>query len=521
MGRCAHMTPPTRRQVLQLAGAAGVAGGLHLTVGSAPAQAATGPRPGRDFVTADPHLHLLRRATFGPTPASLDSIKAKGISDWLDQQLAPDTIDDSVLQQQLRDKFPWLSWTIADVMRKVPDGGRWPFMTELSMAAIARATWSKRQLFEVMCEFWSNHLHITSPSDKVWFSRHDYDASVIRKNALGNFEDMLIDSAKHPAMLTYLNNAESSRDNPNENYGRELLELHTVGINGGYTEKEMLDSSLIMTGFTLGRESRLYYYDQYAHYTGPVSVLGFDRPNTRQVDGEQLGIDYLRHLARHPETARHLAHKLWIRFISDDPDATFVEELAQVYLDNGTAIKPMVRHLFLSDAFAASVGQKLRRPYEDVIATLRLLGYRQEPGTRTTGLRTLQWMVTEIGQAPFAWGLPDGYPDEASAWLSAGSTLNRWNRHLSLAAHWAAEELPAPPLRSLLPARLPRTYGDMLDALARRLVFRSIEDHHKKVILTFLGRRASDPFDKQDAEAIYRMAPAVALILDSPYHGVR
>ncbi|MCZ3385632.1 MAG: DUF1800 domain-containing protein [Actinomycetia bacterium] len=515
------MTPPTRRQVLQLAGAVGVAGGVALATGAAPANAATASRPGRDFVPADQHLHLLRRATYGPTPASFDYVKAKGITTWLDQQLSPGTIDDSTFQRQLHNKFPWLSWSIPDVIRRVPEGGRWPFMTELSMATISRATWSKRQLFEVMCEFWSNHLHITCPSDKVWFARHDYDATVIRKHALGTFEDMLIASAKHPAMLVYLNNAESSRDNPNENYGREVLELHTVGIDGGYTEKEMFDSALIMTGFTLRPDTQLYAYDEYAHYTGQVSVLGFDRANTKQVEGEQLGIDYLRHLARHPATARHLSRKLWVRFISDTPDDTFVDELAQVYLNNGTAIEPMLRYLFLSDAFAASVGQKMRRPYEDVIATLRLLGYRQESGDRTDGLRTLHWMVTELGQAPHAWGLPDGYPDEGASWLSAGSTLNRWNRHLSLASHWGAEELPMPPLRSLLPAQLPRNYGDMVDDLARRLVFRTIEDRHKKVILSFLDRRASDPFDRRDAEALYRMGPAVALILDSPYHGVR
>ncbi len=515
------MTPPTRRQVLQLVGAAGAAGGLPLASGTLPARAAASSRPGRDFVPPSQQLHLLRRATYGPTPASLAAIKREGTVAWVDQQLSPGSMDDSTFQKQLRAKFPWLAWSIADVMRKVPEGGRWPFMTELSMAAIARATWSERQLYEVMCEFWSNHLHITCPSDKVWFARHHYDATVIRKHALGRFEDMLIASARHPAMLTFLNNAESSRDNPNENYGRELLELHTVGIEGGYDEKEMYDSALILTGFTLHPDTRLYRYDSYAHHTGPVKVLGFEDANPTQGGGEDVGLRYLSYLANHPSTARHLSRKLWLRFISDEPDEPFVDELAQVYLDNATAIAPVLRHLLLSDAFKASVGDKLRRPFEDVIATLRLLGYEQEGGSRTDGLRTLHWMVTEIGHAPFAWGLVDGYPDDGISWLSAGSTLNRWNRHLALAAHWGADELPMPSLRSLLPKRLPRTYGSMIDALSRRLVFRTIESHHKKAILTFLGRRASDPFDREDAAATYRMAPAVALILDSPYHGVR
>ena len=100
-----------------------------------------------------------------------------------------------------------------------------------------------------MCDFWSNHLNVTNPSDRVWDNRQDYDRRVIRKHALGRFEDMLIASATHPAMLLYLNNADSTKDNPNENYGRELLELHTVSVDGGYNEQDMRNSTLIMTGF--------------------------------------------------------------------------------------------------------------------------------------------------------------------------------------------------------------------------------------------------------------------------------
>jgi len=515
------MTPPSRRQVLQMAGAAGVLGGLGLATTATPAVASATPRPGSYFVPADQRLHLLRRATYGPTQSSFDDIKRRGLEGWLDQQLNPGAIDDSTCQSMVRNKFEWMSWSIAEVISKVPKGQTWPFMTELSMATIARATWSKRQLFEVMVEFWNNHLYIQSPTNDVWVARHDYDLKVIRQHALGRFEDMLIASATHPAMLIYLNNAESTGENPNENYGRELLELHTVGLDAEFTEREMLDSTLIMTGFTLNQDTKHYRFDPYRHFVGPVKVLNFESPNATRNGGEQLGIDYLKYLANHPSTARHLCRKLWLRFISDDPDEGFVDELAGVYLSGGTAVTPVLRHLFASAAFQNSVGKKLRRPYDDVIGTLRLLKYRPEQGGNTDGLRSLHWMMSEIGHAPFAWPLVDGYPDDATSWLSAGSTLNRWNRHYSLAAHWAAGELGQPPLRDLLPARLPKTWGDMIDALARSLVFRTLEDRHKKVILDFLEVRASDPFDKRDAGATHRMAPAVALILDSPYYGVR
>ena len=300
------------------------------------------------------------------------------------------------------------------------------------MATIARATWSKRQLFEVMCEFWSGSpAHHLPVREGPGSARHDYDASVIRRHALGTFEDMLIASAKHPAMLVYLNNAESSKATQRERR-RELLELHTVGIDGGYTEKEMFDSSLIMTGFTLNPDTLLYRYDEYAHYTGIRRVL-FDRPNTKQSEGEQLGLDYLRHLARHPETARHLSRKLWIRFISDTPDPQFVDELAQVYLDNGTAITPVLRHLFLSEAFLASPGVP-KAP--DAAASLAPAG--QAAADPRRGRRTLwpgawssaPWRTTtrKPSSRSSSAGQPtpstSGTPTRSTAWGGGGVILD-------------------------------------------------------------------------------------------------
>lgn len=514
------MALATRRDLFKAVGVLGAAGVVSATLEAAPAEAAGGARPGRDFVTGSLDLHLLRRTTYGPTPAMVDAVRRLGRSDWLDQQLHPSQIDDSACQKMIKDKFPRLFWSIPKVMNSVPEGDHWPFMIELSMATIGRAIWSKRQLFEMMSEFWDNHLNVTCPTDKVWFARHDYETNVIRKHALGRFEDMLIASAYHPAMLTYLNNAESSKIEPNENYGRELLELHTVGFDGGYNEREMYDSSLIMTGFTINAGNGLFTYNGSLHHTGPVQVMGFSDPNPTGNGGEDVAVRYLKYLANHPATARHIAYKLCRRFVSDDPDSGLVDSLAQTYLYHETAIVPVLRQLFESAEFNAAIGKKIRRPLEDIVATARILGYRPEP-KGTVGLRGLHWMCSEIGQAPMAWDLPDGYPDDAISWLSGGSTLNRWNRHYSMAGHWAAKTLPQPPLRDLLPRKVPKNYGAMLDALAKSLVFRTMEDRHKKVILDFLDRKASDPFDGKDANSTSKMAKIVALILDSPYFGVR
>ncbi|MFZ0325005.1 MAG: DUF1800 domain-containing protein [Actinomycetes bacterium] len=515
------MTSPSRRDLFRAAGAVGAAGALGaagVAVSAAPAAAA--PKPGSAFLPSDQNTHLLRRATFGPTPDTLAALRKQGRAKWLAQQLDPQSIDDSACTDFIRTRFPHLSWTMPEAKRKV-GADKWEYMISLSMATIGRAVWSKRQLFEVMCEFWSNHLNVTAPAGKgIYFSRSDYDRNVIRKHALGRFEDLLTASAQHPAMLIYLNNDESTKLAPNENYGRELLELHTVGVDGGYNEADMANSALIMTGFGFDKSSGLFKYHPADHYTGPVAVMGFSDPNASDVGGHDVGLSYVKYLAHHPSTAQHLAYKLCVRFISDTPDPAFVSELASVYLANDTAIAPVLQHLFSSATFASSIGQKTRRPFEDVVATLRILGYQPER-KGVTGMRALYFVCNEVGQPPFGWPQPNGYPDDAVSWASAGTTMNRWNRHLALAAHWWPTQLRQPDLRTLLPKRLPRTHGALVDDLAKRLVFRSLAAEHEKVVLHFLGRRATDPLDRNSPALGWKLPSVVALILDSPYHGMR
>jgi uncharacterized protein (DUF1800 family) len=509
------MATLTRRRVFGLA-AAGTAGLAVSTATTSSAQAVAGS--GSDYVAHDQNLHLLRRATFGLTPAAVSSIQRSGRRAWLERQLDPASIDDSECTRLIRSRFPRVSWTIP-MARDGIEPFSWDLMSDLSKATIARAVWSKRQLFEVMCEFWSNHLNVTNPSDAVWDNRHDYDRTVIRRHALGRFEDMLIASATHPSMLLYLNNAESTKDNPNENYGRELLELHSVSVDGGYDEQDMRNSTLLMTGFGINWTAGTFAYTAREHYRGRVSVMGFSDPNP-DADGYQVGIRYLKYLANHPSTAKHLAHKLCLRFVSDEPDAALERRLARIYLDNGTAIKPVLRALFLSDQFTASLGQKTRRPFEDLTATLRVLGYGPDK-QGADGIQALVWIADGLGQQPLAWSPPDGYPDAAPSWKSAGGTLSRWNTHLSLAAHWWPDSLTQPPLRSLLPRRLPKTHGDLVDVLAKRLVFRKLMPRHRAAVLAFLERSASDPLATGDAAVGWRLPYVVALILDSPYFWVR
>ena len=494
-----------------LAGGTGV---LPSVFAAAPRAMAAGT-----FVATDPDLHLLRRATYGPTTASLRSIERIGPGAWLEQQLHPSSIRDSFVDDLLASRYPNLSLSVGKAYSTL--NGSWDLMFDLGQAAIVRAAWSERQLLEVMVDFWANHLNVTNPSDNVWWSRHDYDRRVIRKHALGKFSQMLKASATHPAMMTYLNNAESTKDNPNENYGRELLELHSLGVDGGYDEEDMRQSTLAMTGFGISWDTGEFEYDKDNHYVGPVNVVNWSSLNGSANRGYDVGLDYVNHLAHHRSTAERIASKLCERFVSDDPPRALVDKLAQTYLHHDTDISEVLRELFRSKAFKGSIGAKVRRPMEDVVATLRILRIKPDT-TGTDGLQGLYWMLEGLSHAPMAWTQPNGYPDVAASWKSAGSRLNSWNTHVSLAAHWWPDTLRLPDLKeTVLPKPLPGTYGGLVDAVAKAVVFRKLETVHRDAVLTFLGKAASDPLSKTDAAVTWRLPYLVALILDSPYHGIR
>ncbi len=505
------MTTPkiSRRGLLGMV-AAGAAAAAVPMAAAAPAEAATTP--------ADALLHLLRRATYGLAPALVAEARGLGAAAWLDQQLAPESIDDTACDSLVA-RYPRLTHSIPQVRAELSMGG-WDVMQDLGEATLARATWSRRQLLEVMVEFWSNHLNVTCPSSDVWDCRHRFDADVIRPHALGRFDDMLVASSMHPAMLHFLNNDVSTKQSPNENFGRELLELHTVGVEAGYTEAEMRNSALVMTGCTTDYTTGEFIYRSRWHYTGPVAVLGWSHANVSATGGQAVATEYLRFLASHRQTALHLARKLATRFIRDDPSDTLIAKIAQAYLDNDTAIIPTLRAVFASVGFAGSVGLKVRRPYEELIATVRALGIGPD-ASGTTGIQGLYWMVQDIGQAPMAWHAPDGYPDVAVAWQSASGTLGRWNAHLSLAAGWWPDTLTPAVLRDLLPTPLPATWGGVVDALATRLVWRRLSQADRATVLTAVQYTAGAPARSSDEWLGWKLPYLVSLILDLPHHGTR
>ena len=260
------------------------------------------------YLPADLARHVLRRAGYGVSRAALVDVEQSGGPDgWLDQQLHPDGIDDSGCQAILA-RLPDQAEPIWEVRDAIRNGDRegWRQLTGVHTGHIIRAAWSRRQLLTVLEEFWANHFNVTVPGDDIDDSRAHYQY-VIRQHSLGRFEDLLIAASLHPSMLTYLNNRDSDAEHPNENQGRELLELHTVGIEAGYDEQDVLDSARILTGLSVDHESGEYEYKPWRHWVGAVRVLEFTDANPTRTGGESVARAYLRYLAHHPATAHRIA----------------------------------------------------------------------------------------------------------------------------------------------------------------------------------------------------------------------
>lgn len=388
------------------------------------------PAPVGPVAVDDPVRTLLRKAAFGYTPAELARTRKMGIDAWIEEQLDPKLTDPA--GNQAWAMFPLAGAPTATVRAKVKPH-RWDAMYETAQGALARQIFSRRQLFEVLVDVFHNRLHVAIPGD-VWSTGPDYYQQVIRRHALGRYEDMLLASMRHPAMLRYLSNEKSTRAHVNENLGRELLELHTVGVDAGYTEDEVKASAAILSGRTVDRSDR-FVYDSGRHAVTPVRVLGFRHANSTAAGGLAVGDAYLRYLARHPNTALSVSRTLARRFVGDNPPATLVKAMAATYLASGTSIPATMRTMFRSTLFWSSAGQKTNRAHEDILASVRILAPKQGTGTKASVV-SLYWVGNDMGMPVLGWDPPSGYPDVAAAWLSAGALMARWNLHRKLARGW-------------------------------------------------------------------------------------
>jgi uncharacterized protein (DUF1800 family) len=245
--------------------------------------------------------------------------------------------------------------------------------------------------------------------------------------------------------------------------------------------------------------------------------MGFSHPNKKAAEGLAVGDALVRYLATHPSTARYIARKLAVRFVCDNPPTPLIDRLAQAYLQNGTAVVPVLRILFRSIEFWVATGLKTRRPLENMVATARVVGVR--PGTDTDrALETMYESAERLGHAPLAWGPPDGYPDVAGAWQSAHGMLGAWNSHRAM-VQGKVRGLSFTPPEQLVAGNRSGTVGGYVDAMSQRLVFQPLNPEQKTAVLKFLG--LADGAKVADPKLGGRVEHLAPLFLDSVYHGLR
>ena len=468
-------------------------------------------------LTWDPVDHLLSRFAFGPTAYMRADVAKNGASSWYNRQVTAGTTHLGYsANTHVAAQGPLLSMSPYDVrqwLKAQGDEYGWEAMDQLTRVTLGLQTWSSAQLYETLVDFFANHLNVANHNGDLWNTRHAYDRDVIRRHAMGSFTDMLLASAKHPATLLYLNLAESTKTAVNENYGRELLELHTVGLKY-YTEADVKNASKLLTGRTID-DNMHYLYDDYIHYVGPIKVLGFTHANSTATGGEAAGDALVRYLAAHPATAVNLARKMCVRFVSDSPSSTLVNAVAKAYRDNHTQILPMVLTILRSNEFWESRGKKVRRPAENLIATIRVLGIGVSNWSEA--LDTLYWMTNDMDDTPLEWSPPNGYPDVAAAWRSSGTLLRLWQGHLGMAGGWWSG-LEAANINALY-GGTPTNSGDAINRLTKRLTGMTWSTTHRGVLQTFLNEPATTPMS--DSVLQWWGEPLAALILDAPHHALR
>lgn len=506
-------------------------------------------------------MHVLNRLGFGARPGDVAKVKALGLQKYIEQQLYPDSISDPVADAKVKN-LEVFNMTTAEVFAKYPnpgallrmlEGGRMnqannaaqnadqqttekdrqerqaklreyyqkydlrpagQIVPQITANRVLRAVYSEKQLQEVMVDFWQNHFNVFAGKAAVRWYIPSYERDVIRKNALGNFKDLVTGTAQHPAMLFYLDNFENVSPNTqnnngggrlqrmmqngqlnerqrerikqnrgltdeqldqrlkqmqnqqrrqrgiNENYARELMELHTLGVDGGYTQADIIEVAKAFTGWTIadprgyrraaaneitGRENQVlnrlqrqagipediesgeFYFNERWHVSGEKSVLG----QKINEGGIKDGLKVIDILVAHPSTARFIAKKLAVKFVSDNPSQDLVNRVAKSFQDSKGDIKTTLKTLFTDKEFYApeNYRAKIKTPFELAISAIRTIG------ADTNSSPAILAMLNKLGEIPYGYQAPTGYPDTAEDWVNAGALLERLNFAVALASN--------------------------------------------------------------------------------------
>ena len=550
-------------------------------VAKAPHPAPAAPKPSLFAAPLAPGqqiVHALNRLAFGPRPGDLERVRQMGLTRWINQQLSPESIPDTGVEQKLAgltllqapparlhliyvsdvlgfiknqqaanggqdDGKPTLTrlrpaktprgqqmqdmFTAYVERAHIPYGTSVQTVGELENAKLTRAIESNRQLQEVLTDFWGNHFNVDVKKDAVRTYVIAQERDAIRPHVLGHFRDLLEATAKSPAMLTYLDNAASSRSGLNENYARELMELHTLGVDGGYTQKDVQEVARCLSGWSLNPLTGAFLFKPQAHDEGAKVVLGHPIPAGGGFGDGEAVLDIL---AAHPSTARFIAHELCVRFVADDPPPALVSRVAGVFLRTGGDLQATTRAVITSPEFFSqgAFRAKIKSPFEFAVSSVRAMGgdttaldsanlldrfrlvgdgnaaTQDADGGRIAGRRpSLASEVAQMGQPLYSYQAPTGYSEDSQSWVSSGALIARLNFALALTARQVGGvSVSAPALLSDVPAD---NHQAVLDALGARLLGGALSPETQNT----LRRQMPDgtPADPQKM---------VALVLGSP-----
>jgi len=461
------------------------------------ALAASPPQEKAPLTAREKAIHVLNRLGFGPRPGEVEKVLGMGVHSWIEQQLHPERIPDPIMQGKLRD-LSTLSMSTADLFEKFerplrearrerqlqsgkdrsakggeaadldfekmrdqipPEKRPRRIIEELTASRLIAAAYSERQLNEVMVDFWMNHFNVFAAKglDRIFITSFERDA--IRPKIWGRFEDLLMATAKSPAMLFYLDNAQSTADEANrphrrafaagrwallaemrgqqrkagglnENYARELMELHTLGVDGGYTQKDVTELARVLTGWSIDRrggQPGAFVFRPAVHDVGTKTVLG----NRFSGGGMEEGEEMIHFLARHPSTAHHIAFQLCQRLVADDPPKELVERVAKKFLATDGDLRQTVKAIVESPEFfdPQFYRAKVKSPFEYVVSAVRAVG------GDTDGRMPIVRAIAQMGEPLYLCQPPTGYSDVASAWVNTGALVARLNFALALAAN--------------------------------------------------------------------------------------
>jgi uncharacterized protein (DUF1800 family) len=417
-------------------------------------------------------VHVLNRIGFGPRPGDVDRVRAMGLQAYIDEQLRPGRPSDDAMRDRLA-AMKTLTLSSQEIaqdyllpvqrLRRLSaqaagspqEPSRTPeavqaariartVLDDMSSQKLLRAVYGERQLEEVMVDFWFNHFNVFAGKGATRVYLTEYERDVIRPHALGSFRDLLGATAKSPAMLFYLDNWQSAAAvarpqvlsqqraprGINENYARELMELQTLGVDGGYTQKDVQEVARAFTGWTIERprQGGGFRFEPRLHDDGEKIVLGHRiKAGGGKADGEQV----LDILARHPSTARFIATKLVRRFVSDAPPRALVERAAKRFQDTGGDIREVVRTIVTSpEMFApAAYRAKVKTPFEFIVSAVRATD------AQASSALALASAARDLGMPLYMCQPPTGYADSADAWVNTGALLDRMNFAVALTSN--------------------------------------------------------------------------------------